>query len=38
MYRRPVRSGKDKKVFTQTADKTKAVNLSVSNFRGGRRF
>lgn len=38
MFRRPVRSGTDKKVFTQTADKTKAVNLSVTNYRGGRRF
>lgn len=38
MYRRPVRPGADKKVFSQTADKTKAVNLSAVNYRGGRRF
>lgn len=38
MFRRPVRVGTDKKVFSQTADKTKVVNLSPVNYRGGRRF
>lgn len=31
-------SSKDKKVFTQTAKKTKAVNVSPKNMRGGTRL
>ena len=38
MYRRPVLPRIDKKVFSNTADKTKSVNLSAVNYRGGRRF
>ena len=38
MYRKSVRPGTDKKVFSNTADKTKAVNLAAVNYRGGRRF
>ena len=29
---------KDKKIFTQTAKKTKAVNVSPKNMRGGTRL
>lgn len=39
MRRRPLRRGKDKKVFTQTAKKTKAVSLGNGiTPRGGTRF
>lgn len=31
-------NSKDKKVFTQTAKKTKAVNVSPKNMRGGTRL
>lgn len=31
-------TSKDKKVFTQTAKKTKAVNISPKNMRGGTRL
>lgn len=31
-------ANKDKKVFTQTAKKTKAVNVSPKNMRGGTRL
>lgn len=37
--RKPIRRiGKDKKVFSKTADKTKAVNLGRKSPRGGIRF
>lgn len=38
MYRKSVSPRIDKKVFSNTADKTKAVNLASVNYRGGRRF
>lgn len=31
-------TNKDKKVFTQTAKKTKAINVSPKNMRGGTRL
>lgn len=38
MKRRPVNPGKDRKIFTRTATRTKSVNLPATNFRGGIRF
>lgn len=38
MKRYPVKASKDRKVFSHTADKTKAVNLPKTNYRGGFRF
>lgn len=34
----PVRVNKDRKVFTHTADKTKAVNVRPMTMRGGFRL
>lgn len=36
--RTKMNTSKDKKVFTQTAKKTKAVNVSPKNMRGGTRL
>lgn len=36
--RSPVNKKKDKKIFTRTASKTKAVNLGNTVYRGGIRF
>lgn len=36
--RSKVKKSKDTKVFTQTAKKTKAVNVSPKNMRGGTRL
>lgn len=36
--RRPVNKRKDKKIFTRTASKVKAVNLPEKIYRGGIRF
>ena len=36
--RKKMASSKDKKVFTQTAKKAKAVNVSPKNMRGGTRL
>lgn len=36
--RKPVRVYKDRKVFAQTADKTKAVNVRPMTMRGGFRL
>lgn len=36
--RRHVNPRKDKKVFTRTAHKSKAVNLGAFTYRGGIRF
>lgn len=36
--RRPVNKRKDKKLFTRTASKVKAVNLPEKIYRGGIRF
>lgn len=36
--RAKMKTSKDKKVFTQTAKKTKAVNVSPKNMRGGTRL
>lgn len=36
--RMKMQTSKDKKVFTQTAKKTKAVNISPKNMRGGTRL
>lgn len=36
--RHPVNPSKDKRIFTRTATKTKALNLPVVNFRGGIRL
>lgn len=36
--RRPVNKSKDKKIFTRTASKVKAVNLPEKIYRGGIRF
>lgn len=38
MKRRPVSKKKDKKIFSQTANKVKAVNLPVKIYRGGIRL
>lgn len=37
-HRAPVRKSKDRKVFKNTADKTKKVNLAPKIMRGGIRF
>lgn len=37
-HRRPVNKRKDKKHFTRTATKVKAVNLPDKIYRGGIRF
>lgn len=36
--RTPVRTGKDKKVFSNTADKTKRINIAPTIMRGGTRL
>lgn len=36
--RKPVRVNKDRKVFSNTADKTKAVNVRPMTMRGGFRL
>lgn len=36
--RRPVNKSKDKKHFTRTASKVKAINLPEKVYRGGIRF
>lgn len=36
--RTPVKSSKDKKVFSHTANKTKKINLGQSPMRGGVRL
>lgn len=36
--RRPVNKRRDKKIFTRTASKVKAVNLPDKIYRGGIRF
>lgn len=36
--RKPVRPGKDKRVFSNTADKTKRVNVRPTHMRGGIRL
>lgn len=36
--RRPVNKRKDRKIFTRTASKVKAVNLPEKIYRGGIRF
>lgn len=38
MKRHPTNVRKDQKIFSQTASKSKAVNLPVVPFRGGIRF
>lgn len=38
MKRKKMRKGKDKRVFNQTANKTKKINLSPRIMRGGIRF
>ena len=38
MYREPVNSGYDHKVFNQTARKTKDINVRPHVFRGGIRL
>lgn len=38
MKRTPVNPSVDKKVFTQTADKTKAINVKPVIMRGGTRL
>lgn len=37
-HRSKMKAGKDAKVFTQTAKKTKAINVSPRNMRGGIRL
>lgn len=36
--RKKMTSSKDKKIFTQTAKKTKSINVSPKNMRGGTRL
>lgn len=38
MKRKPVNKSVDKKVFTNTADKTKAINVKPVIMRGGTRL
>ena len=38
MYRRRVNKRIDKRIFSYTADRTKAVNVNPPIFRGGIRF
>ena len=37
-HRSKVKPSKDKRVFTQTAKKTKAINVTPKNMRGGIRL
>ena len=37
-HRTKMKPGKDQKVFTQTAKKTKAINVTPKNMRGGIRL
>lgn len=37
-HRSKVKPAKDKRVFTQTAKKTKAINVTPKNMRGGIRL
>lgn len=37
-HRAKMKPSKDKKVFTQTAKKTKAINVTPKNMRGGIRL
>lgn len=37
-HRKAMKSSKDKRVFTQTAKKTKAINVTPKNMRGGIRL
>lgn len=36
--RRPVRRGKDRRVFSKTAKKSKKINLNPISYRGGVRL
>lgn len=38
MRRRPVKANKDRRIFRQTADKTKVVNVRPVSTRGGFRL
>lgn len=38
MRRKPVKANKDRRIFRQTADKTKAVNVHPISTRGGFRL
>lgn len=37
-HRKPLKGGKDKKVFKATANKTKKVNIAPKTMRGGIRL
>ena len=38
MYRKKMKAGKDKKVFSRTADCTKKINTEFTSWRGGIRL
>lgn len=38
MKRKKMKSKRDKKIFRATANKTKAINISPKNMRGGTRL